>query len=103
MGGRGHAISIDLEGYRPCPCVAYFREIGGGGGVKILAPMNIELFEPLWQAVGSVNALQGSETDAFDDAGGLLVLRTALEALDRMRDAQAQILEDGAMVTDDGA
>ncbi len=36
----------------------------------------------------------------IDDAGGLLVLRTALEALDRMRDAQAQVREGGAMLED---
>ena len=37
---------------------------------------------------------------AIDDAAGLLLLQTGLEAFDRMREAQAQIKRDGATVKD---
>jgi P27 family predicted phage terminase small subunit len=36
----------------------------------------------------------------IEDPGGLLLLQTGMEAFDRMRDAQATIARDGAVVTD---
>ena len=37
---------------------------------------------------------------SLDDDAGLLILQTAMEALDRLRDAQAQIKRDGSSVRD---
>lgn len=37
---------------------------------------------------------------AIDDRAGLLLLQTAMEAFDRMRDAQAAIAQDGLTVPD---